>query len=297
MEAQVETEEAYRSRSFVAIVLAYLAAFAAGAIAITLLAAYAPLVQIAVADLAATLTLFIFARLHRNSSVFDASWSVIPIAIVGYLLGIYGITARGALIGAAVTVWGIRLTYNWARSFPGLHHEDFRYRDLKARARAFAPLIDLFGIHLFPSAIVFVSLLPAWLAISSGAEGLTPLALFGFCLALAGTTLEGIADRQLYNFNRVKSKRNAPGELLDRGLFAHVRHPNYLGELVFWWGLALIGASVAPRSIWTYAGALGMTLMFLFYSIPALDRRSLERRPGYREYMERTPALIPRLKR
>src|SRR5690606_31591715 len=139
MEAQVETEDLYRSRSFVAIVLAYLAAFAAGAIAITLLAAYAPLVQIAVADLAATLTLFIFARLHRNSSVFDASWSVIPIAIVGYLLGSYGITARGALIGAAVTVWGIRLTYNWARSFPGLHHEDFRYRDLKARARAFAP--------------------------------------------------------------------------------------------------------------------------------------------------------------
>lgn len=292
-ENQDENQKALRRKAFGAITIAYLAAFAAGGLGLMLFDDAPPILRILAADLIATVTLFGFARYHQNSSVFDASWSVLPIAIVAYFLAIYGVTTLGVLIAVAVLIWGVRLTYNWARSFPGLHHEDFRYRDLKARSGKLAPFIDLFGIHLFPSSIVFLSLVPAWLAVSSGISGASPLAIAGFLLALAGTALEGIADRQLYEFNQIKE----PGELLDRGLFAHLRHPNYLGELGFWWGLALIGASVAPASPWSYAGAVGMTLMFAFYSIPALDSRSLTRRPGYAEYMKRTPALLPRFKR
>lgn len=293
LESPAKSPEGHRRRDFGAIAIAYLAASSAGALTIALMSDAHPLARILAADLAATLTLFAFARYHRNSSVFDASWSVIPIAIVAYFLAAYGVTARGVLVAIVVSIWGVRLTYNWARSFPGLHHEDFRYRDLKGRAGKLAPLVDLFAIHLFPSAIVFVSLIPAWLAIASGASGVTALAIFGAALSLLGVAIEAIADRQLYEFNQQK----APGDLLDSGLFARLRHPNYLGEILFWWGLAFIGASAAPASIWSYAGALSMSLMFAFYSIPALDRRSLERRPGYAEYMKATPALLPKLKR
>jgi steroid 5-alpha reductase family enzyme len=102
--------------------------------------------------------------------------------------------------------------------------------------------------------------------------------------------LETIADEQLRAFNRTKQ----PGEICARGLWAWLRHPNYLGEILFWWGLWLFGVAAAPSWYWSVIGPLAITAMFLFASIPMLDRRNLERRPGYAEVMKSVPALVPR---
>ena len=57
--------------------------------------------------------------------------------------------------------------------------------------------------------------------------------------------------------------------------------------------MLLFGASVAPDQYWVYLGAAAMALMFQFASIPLMDERSAERRPAYREHMQKVSALVP----
>ena len=109
-------------------------------------------------------------------------------------------------------------------------------------------------------------------------------------VAAGAIALETIADEQLRAFNRSK----APGDICTRGVWAWLRHPNYLGEIGFWWGLWLFGLAAAPGWWWTVIGPLAITVMFVLASIPMLDRRSLARRPGYADVMKNVSALVPR---
>lgn len=81
---------------------------------------------------------------------------------------------------------------------------------------------------------------------------------------------------------------------MQRGLWAWSRHPNYFGELLFWFSLLFFGLSVHPSGFWWLAiGAIAMTLMFLLASIPMMEKRSLERRPEYQRIIDSTSMLIP----
>src|SRR5258705_401580 len=102
--------------------------------------------------------------------------------------------------------------------------------------------------------------------------------------------LEGIAAEQLRAFNRTKRS----GEICTRGLWGWSRHPNYLGEMGFWWGLWLFAVAAAPAWYWSAIGPLAITVMFVAASIPMLERRSHERRPGYADHVKRVPVLLPR---
>jgi steroid 5-alpha reductase family enzyme len=61
----------------------------------------------------------------------------------------------------------------------------------------------------------------------------------------------------------------------------------------FWWGLFLFGFSANTSYWWTIIGPISMTVMFHLASIPMLDQRSLQRRPGYAEHMRRVNAVLP----
>ena len=101
-----------------------------------------------------------------------------------------------------------------------------------------------------------------------------------------------MADRQLWRF----LTNRPPGDgFLASGLWARSRHPNYLGEVAFWWGMWLLGVAADPAAWWTVAGAAAMTLLFRVVSIPMMDRRMRSRYPGYERFMRETPAMIPRL--
>src|SRR6185369_17539243 len=94
--------------------------------------------------------------------------------------------------------------------------------------------------------------------------------------------IEATADAQLRAF---RSGGHEPGRLLDVGLWAYCRHPNYLGEISFWWGLFALGVAAEPSAWWwLLPGPLWITAMFVFISVPLIDRRSLERRPGFAEH-------------
>lgn len=282
-----------RARAFALCTLAYVVALAVGALVVAMLPELSPLAAVAVADVAATVVVFVFSTVFRNSSFYDPYWSVAPIPIAAYWAfspvedGIPPL--RVAMVLAAVLLWGVRLTYNWASHWGGLHHEDWRYTDFRRKTGAFYPLVDLFGIHLFPTVQVFLGLLPVYAAVSLGQAPLSVLDYVGFAVALAATVIEAVADAQLHAFAATKK----PGEIMDRGLWAYSRHPNYFGEIAFWWGLAILGAAALPGAPWVFAGAIAITVMFVFVSVPMLDARSKERRPGYEAHMKRVPAIFP----
>ncbi len=118
-----------------------------------------------IADVLATLVVFAASRLHRNSSFYDAYWSVIPPLLVVYWWVERDVDAepvRFWLLFAVLVAWAVRLTGNWVYSFPGLHHEDWRYPLLKERAGRAEPVVDLFAIHVIPTIQVFLGCLGAY---------------------------------------------------------------------------------------------------------------------------------------
>ncbi|MGB5683540.1 MAG: DUF1295 domain-containing protein, partial [Polyangiales bacterium] len=131
---------------------------------------------IAIADVAATLVVFAFSRGLKCSSMYDAYWSVAPIVIVLYWVfqpeqGVHPIRAGAVLF---LVVWrGVRLTYNWSRSWPGLHHTDWRYVIMREKAPSLWFFADLFGIHLFPTVEVLAALSGAWVALTQGTRPLS----------------------------------------------------------------------------------------------------------------------------
>jgi steroid 5-alpha reductase family enzyme len=191
------------------------------------------------------------------------------------------------VVTTLVFAWGIRLTSNWARGWGGLHQEDWRYVDLYAKAPKW--LISLTGIHVFPTIQVYLGCLALVPALARGGAGFGALDSIALIVTGGAILIETLADVQLHRF-AATAKR---GDILDRGLWAWSRHPNYFGELSFWWGLYLFGLAANPGYWWTIGGPLAMTLMFHFASIPMLDRRHLERRPGYGEHMRRVNAVVP----
>ena len=281
-----------RLESFALVTFAYLVALAVALWTIARAGGAHPLGALLVADLAATVIVFAFSMRFGNSSVYDPYWSVAPPLIALYWIGhgSHASALRQVVVTALVSAWGIRLTYNWARGWPGLHHEDWRYVDLYARAKMPKWLVSLTGIHLFPTIQVFLGCLALMPALARGGAPFGLLDSMALVITGGAILIETVADEQLRRFARTRSR---PDAIMAEGLWAYSRHPNYFGELSFWWGVFLFGVAAAPAYWWTVIGPLAMTAMFLWASIPMLDQRSLGRRPGYAEHMRRVSALVP----
>ena len=246
------------------------------------------------ADIAATVAIFVFSRLYKNSSFYDAYWSVIPPLIALYWT--MAATAQGIdmtrawLVVILVWLWGIRLTANWATFWPGLEHEDWRYGPIKTNAGKWNALADFSAIHLFPTVIVFAACLPIYAAVAMDARPLNALDYLAAAVTLIAILIELVSDIQLHRF----LTHRKPGEIMKTGLWALSRHPNYFGEWLFWAGLALFGLAAVPSAWWwVLPGAIAMLVMFLVASIPMIDKRSVERRPEYQAHMARVSGFMP----
>lgn len=283
-----------RAQSFAVVFAAYAAALAGAALAGWGAAGRTPLFTLAVADVAATCVVWAFSTATRNSSLYDPYWSVAPPFLALFWIlhpDAQAVGPRQALLFALIVVWAIRLTNNWRRGWPGLHHEDWRYAERRADHGALYPLEDLLGIHLLPTALVFLGCLPLVPALFAGTRPLGILDALGLAVAVGGLVLETVADEQLRRFVRA----GRPGESLARGVWAWSRHPNYFGQLAFWWGLWGVGLAADPAAAWwTLAGPAAMTALFAFVSVPLMERRNLARRADYARVMEGVPRLVPR---
>lgn len=251
-----------------------------------------PLLNVLLGMLAAMSLTFVATLIWRNGSVFDPYWSVLPPVVALYLAAqghAFG-TPRCTALLLVVFTWAVRLTTNWAVGWPGLHHEDWRYLMLYERARMPRWLVQLLGVELFPTLVIFVGCIPLWPALSRGDGALGPVGWLAAGVGFFAAGLELAADEQ----RRAHAKAK-PGALMDVGVWRWCRHPNYLGEILFWVSLWLFAVEADPSCAWwTAVGPVAMIAMFLGASIPMMDVRSAERRPGWAEYAARTPALLPR---
>ena len=141
----------------------YLTAFFVGFLVFTLISKVIDhiIINLLIADVAATIYVFIASIVFRTASVYDPYWSVQPpVILVAFAVG-KQITPLRILLLVAVLFWAIRLTANWAYTFKGLDHQDWRYTMLKEKTKFFYPIVNFVGIHMVPTLIVYACILPA----------------------------------------------------------------------------------------------------------------------------------------
>lgn len=245
------------------------------------------------ADCAATVVIFLFSVLLNNSSMYDPYWSVAPLPIAAYwLTSLSGgmLTPRQIVVLALVTLWGARLTYNWHRQWKGLAHEDWRYVNFRNSTGRFYWPVSFLGIHFFPTLMVFLGCVPLYAIMAQGANSLGPVDIAALLVTAGAIAMETMADRQLHAFVKSNPPRDA---VLSSGLWAYSRHPNYFGEVSFWWGIYLFSLAAVGFQWWMIPGAAMITIMFMGVSIPLIEKRMLARRPRFAERQRRVSALIP----
>ncbi|MBQ3673321.1 MAG: DUF1295 domain-containing protein [Paludibacteraceae bacterium] len=241
------------------------------------------------ADVLATIVVWAFGLLYENVSVYDPYWSVFPpvvFLIWAFYTGVWSIPV--ILLLLASWYWGWRLTRNWVITFKGIEHEDWRYTKYRSLHPALFHLINFFGLNMVPTLVVFAAMLPGLqlfghyeLSLVSGI-----ILFFGFIVCLSSATIQLIADKQIHDFRAAN-----PGKYCNVGLWKHGRHPNYFGEIQFWWGIWIMYAGLNGLD-WFILGPIAMTALFMGISIPLMEKRQLANKPGYAEYRKQTRILI-----
>ncbi|MDF1568796.1 MAG: DUF1295 domain-containing protein [Spirochaetaceae bacterium] len=280
-----------KSASLLLILLAYAAALIAAVYTVRMLESSLGVFGTGLAaDLAATLVIFIFSMLFKNSSAYDPYWSVAPPVLFLYWTARSGsfADARTILLLGATIFWAVRLTSNWMRDWPGLEHEDWRYVEFREKFGKAFPAVSLGGIHVFPTTIVALASLPAWMVIRSPGTPIGLWDLLGLIFTVGGASLSFLADEQMRRF-----RHSETGGVMTAGLWGISRHPNYLGEIMFWFGLWFFAIGSSTILWWTGIGAVAMLLMFLFVSIPWMEERIKSKHPEFESVKRSVPILIP----
>ena len=283
------------------LLLIYIAAFSVGLFIGNSYTGFSLIMRSAMVVFSAVVVIWLFSCLSDNSSVFDPYWSVAPSFFILYFwISSYGFSlsgsgswytnARFVLVFVLVTLWGIRLTYNFLRNWKGLTHEDWRYVNLRKKTGFLYWVVSFIGIHLFPAILVFLGSLSIWIVITAGVRPMNFLDITGILFTGIAIWLEAKADKELHQYIRQTTES---GKTLKTGLWAISRHPNYLGEITFWWGLCLFALAANPSFWWVVIGPFAITLMFVFISIPMIEKRLMERKNDYAEYCRKVPVLMP----
>lgn len=232
---------------------------------------------------------FAIGRRIGRYNVVDVVWGLgfVAVAVAAATLG-HGDPVRRWLLLALVSTWGLRLSWHMYRKTAG-QGEDPRYADLLRGATPVQALRKVFGLQGLLT--LFVSF-PLQLSAVTGPTPKPLLAVGGVGLAvwLVGITFEAVGDWQLWVFKSDPANR---GVIMDRGLWAWTRHPNYFGDACVWWGLWLITINDwAPLA--TVGSPLLMTYLLVDVSGARLTERYLKGRPGFAEYQRRTAYFVPR---
>jgi len=294
MNRKLRYSSAGKGKSVAACILAYLAAGVAAFTVGYLLRYSHPILIVGAADLAATIVVFGFSVIFDNSSLYDPYWSVVPV-FIALFWALRPVSndinvIRQVVVLAVLCAWAVRLTYNWFRRWKGLGDEDWRYADFRnTMGRMYWP-VSFLVIHLVPTILVFLGCLSLYVAVSSGAGPFGILDIIAFIVAAAAIIIESVADRQLHKF---LISRKDETQILSSGLWAYSRHPNYFGEVLFWWGLFLFALAAGPASWWVIIGPIAITLLFIFISVPMIEKHMIKRKPDYADNRHGVSSLMP----
>jgi len=243
------------------------------------------------AVIAMMLVVWLVSVAKRDASIADIAWGL-GFVLVAWLTFIRadGYPGRSLLISVLTTVWGVRLAAHilvrsWGKG------EDRRYQAWRAQYGERYWWVSLFTVFGFQGLLLWVISLVLQVGQISPVPGeLVLLDGLGALLWAAGFNFEAVADWQLARF---KSDPANKGKVMDRGLWATTRHPNYFGDSLVWWGFFLITLAT-PSSAWVVISPLVITFLLLKVSgVSLLEKTIVDSRPGYREYMERTSGFVP----
>ena len=276
-----------RLRGLLIIVAIYVIAFAVAAIPYCLIddmfAASAVLTAVA------TLVVFISSCVYSDVSMYDPYWSVAPPVIIIFNMVRYRLLGINAwILLFIVGLWSLRLTVNWYMTYKGIRHEDWRYAMYRQKYKAPVFLmISFLGLHFMPTVVVYASLVSGLFSIT--ASEFSVLSVFGLLVMLMAILLELTADRAIHRFLR---EHKGEGVTCGVSVWKYSRHPNYLGEMSFWTGMFLYYLPLFPSHAVFGMGFLTVIALFLFVSIPMMEKHNLQRRKDYAEYMEHTSMLL-----
>lgn len=297
MNNYIEKIKSSRPYSFIIITAIYVTASALGIWTFSLNDEMSMLLRLFTADLVATVFVWLCGVLLSNSSVYDPYWSVAPpIMLSGYAIFSGASSLPVILMIVAIWYWAVRLTWNWAYTFPNLLKQDWRYDMYKEKFPRLWHVVNLTGINLMPTVIVFLAMIPGFLLIDIATSSDVHCNIFtwiGTAICISAATLQLISDTQAHGF-----RRKHRGEVCTIGLWSHSRHPNYLGEILMWWGIYLLYLTgCAEMETWKEfflpaAGAIANTCLFIFISIPMMEKRQLADKPAYNEYKSKVRMLI-----
>jgi steroid 5-alpha reductase family enzyme len=261
--------------------------------------------------LGAWATCFVLGEVTGNVSQVDKLWSLMPIAYVWVVAGRGDHEPRLLLMALLVTVWGLRLTYNFhrrggyrAKFWSG--EEDYRWGVLRARpefrARWRWTLFNLVFISGYQNALLLLISLPAVVALQFTGSPLGPLDMGAAALMLFFIGFEAVADGQQWRFQSRKRAQAAAGNRLERpyakgfldtGLWALCRHPNYFAEQGVWIAFYLFSVAASGQWInWSVGGCILLILLFRG-STAFTEEISAAKYPEYAEYREEVPRFLP----
>ena len=234
---------------------------------------------------------FVPSFLGQTERFFDLTGSLTYLSITALLVVLTpGVDARGLLLAAMVSAWALRLgTFLFRR----VHRagKDDRFDDLKPSFLRFLNVWTIQGLWVTFTAAA------AWVAITSATRvPLDAFAVVGLLLWGAGFGLEVVADLQKSRFNADPANK---GRFISTGLWAVSRHPNYLGEILLWVGVALVALPALRGWQWVaLISPLFVTLLLTRVSgIPLLEKKADRKWGGqadYEAYKASTPVLVPR---
>ena len=247
-----------------------------------------PLVNALLIDLIATVIVYIAGLIEKSPSVYDPYWSLQTFFLMLLLLIEYGNWNWGTgILLAVVTIYSIRLTWNFALGFDDISYVDWRYADLRRKTGGAFQIVNFLGIHMMPTLVVYLASVPMFLYCLGW--NIHWLDSFALVVMLGAVALETISDLQMKKWIKTRTDRS---EVNRTGLWNYSRHPNYLGEILFWVGGALLLVRDLEHTWYWLSGAIVVILLFSFISIPMIEKHFLAYKPAYREYQKTTSVLL-----
>lgn len=273
------------------LLVTYIIATVIGVISFNLLKGQVDVIwNILIADVIATVFVWIVGIIFKTASIYDPYWSVqTPIIYVLLMIEYKTFNFGNVLFLAFILFWAIRLTYNFIHGFNDISYIDWRYAHYRDTTGKWYQIVSLFGIHLVPTIIVYAASLPAFMYVINGAE-FNLFNIIGLVIMLLGTLLELVSDLNMIRFKKIRKSKE---EIINVGLWKYSRHPNYLGEIIFWYGVALVFILSNLSSWYLIIGAILNTLLFLFISIPLAENHLKTYKSGFEDYKKRTRMLLP----
>ena len=253
---------------------------------------------------------FIAGELTKNYSQVDKLWSTIPIFYVWYFTLSSGFDSRMILMSILVSIWGLRLTYNFARRggysiYLWKGEEDYRWKELKKKVPFLRPnlnwaIFNLFFICLYQMGLIFLITLP----ILASWQGDNPLNIYDYLIAffmLFFIIIETISDQQQYNFQskkyrKIKNGDNLNGEykngFVSSGLWSISRHPNFACEQLIWIIFYLFSINATGQLFnWSIIGCVLLVILF-YNSAQFSEDISTSKYPNYKNYQKNVPMFF-----